>query len=308
MKTLLTAALLVLLAGRVPAYGQIGIGGGQFSYGLARCEKDKVQVRQIFVYNIPALEKRTKKDKDGKEVEYQVSVLKTMVHENTREVEVKDLTALGGDGKKIDAKKLPGLLEKETTVLVGLRGQKVNPLYFKILKKEALVLVVPPAFPGRPMPAKEPDKKADLPKGPAPQVGTAAIDGKTFRFTERSEYSYNMNLVHKAGKDGAAQEETVPVKYTTVSMTIRELAARYVRVYGRNDKPLAAKDASDRLAKETPVLLSTNGQKVDPFYLRVVKKETLTAVLPAASFGRPIEARPRPMPRPVEKKPVEPEP
>jgi hypothetical protein len=304
MKTMLTAALLVLLAGRVPAYGQIGIGGGQLTYGLARCDKDKVHVRQVYVYNIPTLEKRTKKDQDGKDVEYQVSVLKTMVHENAREVEAKDLTALGGDGKKIDAKKLPGLLEKETTVLVGLRGQKVNPLYFKILKKDALVLVLPQAFPGRPMPAKEPDKKADLPKGPAPQVGTAAIDGKTFRFTEKSEYSYNMNLVHKADKDGA-QGETVPVKYTTVSMTIRELAARYVRVSGTNGKPLAAKDAADRLAKERPVLLSINGQKVDPFYLRLVNKDTLTAVLPAAGFGRPIDIRPRPMPRPVEKKPAE---
>jgi len=307
MKTLLTAAFLVLLTGWVPAYGQYGYGGSQLNYALARCDKEKVKIRQLFVYNVPILEKRKKKDQDGKEVEYQVTVFRAVIRENTREVEAKDLKALGGDGKKVDPKKLPGLLEKETTVLLGQSGQKINPLYFKILKKEALVLVPPPAgFIGRPLETKEPDKKANLPKGPAPTLGTATIVGKMFRFREQSEYGYTMEMSHKTEKDGTAREEKVPVKYSTVTTTSRELDARYVQVFGTDGKPVAAKEAAGRLEKETPSLLSVNGEKVDPFYLRILKKGTLTVVLPTPRFvGGPVEIRPRPRPRPVEKKPVE---
>jgi hypothetical protein len=285
------------MAAGSPAFGQLGVFGGPGpAHALARCDaKGKVQVWQIFVQVVPTTETRKRTDKDGKEVEYKVTIFKPVPKEHVREVESKDIKVLGGTGKIIDATKLPDLLSKETHVLVTQPNQKVNPLYFKLLKKDALILVLPnqillpkpPQGKGDKVKSealggeeKKPDTKADFPKGQQPQLGQGTISGKTFRLQQKYEYTYAEPRSHRVIKDRKEEVETFNIQNTTVTITTRELDAKYMQFFDMDGKKLASKDVAERLAKETPVLLSADGQKVDPYYLKVFKKDTLIVALP----------------------------
>jgi hypothetical protein len=59
-------------------------------------------------------------------------------------------------------------------------------------------------------------------------------------------------------------------------------------VFDAEGKKLNADAAKKRLAVGDTVLVSTSGSKVDPVYLRVVKKETLVFVHPAPPPGPPL--------------------
>jgi hypothetical protein len=56
--------------------------------------------------------------------------------------------------------------------------------------------------------------------------------------------------------------------------------ARKVEASQAHIGPVSSEKLSELLAKETPVLLSTDGQKVDPFHLQVIKRGTLVLVVP----------------------------
>jgi hypothetical protein len=306
IRTVWTAGILALLAGSSPAFGQYGayggFGGAGPAHALARCDaKGKVQVRQIFVHMVPTTETRTRKDKDGKDVEYKVTVFKSVAKEHVRDLDAKDIKVLGGTGKAIDANKLPALLTKETAVLVTQPNHKVDPLYFKILKKDALILVLPNEIfrpkareglkegvkkEGPREGAKEPDPKADLPKGQQPQLGQATLSGKNFRLRQRYEFSYPERRTRKVEKERKPVFEEFVIQNSSVTVTTKELDAKYVQVFGTDGKEIAVKDLAERLEKETPVLVAADGQKVDPYYLRVFKKDTLIVALPQFVFGR----------------------
>ncbi|HZY85998.1 MAG TPA: hypothetical protein VFE78_14290, partial [Gemmataceae bacterium] len=53
-----------------------------------------------------------------------------------------------------------------------------------------------------------------------------------------------------------------------------------VEAYQANAGAVAGKKLAQLLAKETPVLVSADGQKVDPFHMQVIKRGTLVLVVP----------------------------
>jgi hypothetical protein len=72
-------------------------------------------------------------------------------------------------------------------------------------------------------------------------------------------------------------------------------------------KKVDAKELPKLLKKATAVLISADGKKVDPFYLKVLKEDTLVLVLPipelkAGSGDRPSPPPPPPPPPPPVKK------
>jgi hypothetical protein len=90
-------------------------------------------------------------------------------------------------------------------------------------------------------------------------------------------------------KDGRKLVET----FTTYMIEQRQEEYRVkwdktVRMYDTDGKPVDPKAVAKRLARETPVLLSADGKKVDPFYLQVMKKDTLVLVM---SRGTELPAR-----------------
>jgi hypothetical protein len=80
---------------------------------------------------------------------------------------------------------------------------------------------------------------------------------------------------------------------TTYALRLRrlwqEFDAAKVEAYDTSGKPVEAKKVAELLTKETPVLVSADGQKVDPFHLRVIKRGTLVLVVPQPETPPPAE-------------------
>lgn len=93
---------------------------------------------------------------------------------------------------------------------------------------------------------------------------------------------------------------TVNVPVTEFRVTSLNLATPGVTVQTAEGKTLAADLVAQRLKVSTAVLLSSNGP-VDPYFLQVVKPDTLIVVVPAASAdkdARPVGDLP-PVPNPM---------
>jgi hypothetical protein len=84
----------------------------------------------------------------------------------------------------------------------------------------------------------------------------------------------------------------------------QKMKAEGIRAYRADGKRVDAKMLPKLLAKQRGVLMSADGKKVDPFYLQIMKADTLVFVLPQPE-GRPVP-RPQPVPeiKPPERKPA----
>ena len=108
------------------------------------------------------LEKRIE-DRGGKKVEVEVRKLVTETVIRQQIVDARGVQASDVGGKKIDPKKLPTLLARETPVLISSDGKPINPIYLKMFKKDTLVLTFPrpAAPPAPPEPVKKPPPPRD---------------------------------------------------------------------------------------------------------------------------------------------------
>jgi hypothetical protein len=90
--------------------------------------------------------------------------------------------------------------------------------------------------------------------------------------THQEERTVNVN--------GQAVKQVVEVTgFKTVQVT-RRVSAEGVKVTTAAGKEVDAKELPDKLRKPTIVLMAADGKKVDPFYLKIVKSETLVIVAP----------------------------
>jgi hypothetical protein len=77
----------------------------------------------------------------------------------------------------------------------------------------------------------------------------------------------------------------VKVKVTTVMVTTMELPAKDVEAYSVDGKKISAETLATLLAKDRPVLVATDGKKVDPFLLQLYKEGTIVLVPPANTLN-----------------------
>lgn len=85
----------------------------------------------------------------------------------------------------------------------------------------------------------------------------------------------------KADKGPAA----VPVKVTSLAVTTIELPAAAVDAQMAAGKPITTEQLAELLAKERPILVATDGKKIDAFHLRLYKDDTIVLIL-APAVGR----------------------
>jgi hypothetical protein len=143
------------------------------------------------------------------------------------------------------------------------------------------------------------DEEPELPKGPPPIQTVARMDrsGNLVIRTVVPVTAYRQvqrtRLVNQGGKQ-VPVTETVTV--AVVTQLVRQLKSPKFQVFEAGGKKGDPKDLARRLKKWTPVLLSADGKKVDPFYLQVIKDETLVVLLPAGLQGGP-ERMPDPRPK-----------
>jgi hypothetical protein len=67
----------------------------------------------------------------------------------------------------------------------------------------------------------------------------------------------------------------------------QDYAAAEVQAYQAFEGPVGRKKLAELLARETPVLVSADGKKVDPFHMQVIKRGTLVLVV-----SQPVAAPP----------------
>jgi hypothetical protein len=119
-----------------------------------------------------------------------------------------------------------------------------------------------------------------LPKGPPPLTALAVIEPKG-RLTLRVPVAcYEPQTVRIPSGHGSGQAVAVTSYMPAVKEQVQVHDLKEVKAYDADGKRLIAGALAAKLRKECPVLVSANGEKVDPFYLQLVKEGTVILVVP----------------------------
>jgi hypothetical protein len=146
-----------------------------------------------------------------------------------------------------------------------------------------------------PAPAEEEIK---LPEGVQPIQVIARMDKDgRIELTEQVMEVRTEKRIRNTVVDG----KTVPVEYevTTYRGVPRKrlLPEKGVRVYTAAGKEVDPKDLPEKLKKPAIAFLAWDGKKVDPFYLKPLKPDTLVIVQPPEA-PRPADEGAKPPPKP----------
>jgi RNA polymerase sigma factor (sigma-70 family) len=159
-------------------------------------------------------------------------------------------------------------------------------------------------------PAAEPQQEtggssARLPAGPPPTMVLAQVTHQKWVrirvpvITAIPVTTYVAEPKFEGGFGGTVEPRTS--YQIQASERVDVAAVEWVEAFGTDGLRISPKDLVKRLQKEAPVLLSANGQKVDPFYLRFMKVGTVVLVLPSMRPEAPAQAIPPPPGNPVGK-------
>ncbi len=287
--------------------GGYGGGGNQPVYGLARSiSQGQIQVRQLVSTFLTEKRNRTVV-RGGRKivVTYEVVKKEPVFVLTPMPVEPKKLQAMDGRGKKIATETIAALLKEEKPVLITFRGQSIDPVYFRVLKKETLVLVLPPVKESMPRDEEDgalprdrkaerkeekPNPKIQLPKSLPPQVALAALGDKgVLRIQQRHKATFVEVVPVKVQVKGKDVVKKFAVTHTSVTVQTKEVDSQAVTVF-QEEKKVDRKKIADLLAKETPVFLSLNKQPIDSFYRRLFHKNIVTLAVPSlAAISEVVE-------------------
>jgi hypothetical protein len=140
-----------------------------------------------------------------------------------------------------------------------------------------------------PVPPEPPLKP---PQGPPPAQVLASLTAEgDFEITRPVPVATTERRVRTVTIDGRPVREEYTVTVPRTVNETRRIKSEGVKVYTAGGKEVDAKDVPDKLKKPTIVLFANDGNKVDPFYLKIVKPDTLVVVAPAPA--------PQPLPAPA---------
>jgi hypothetical protein len=126
------------------------------------------------------------------------------------------------------------------------------------------------------------ENASKLPTSPAPNHATARInkDGSLVLREGVFQTTYEYKEENLESKDGRVVRRRIQVPVTTMREVTRNIAAKDIQAYTTEGKKLDPRDLANFLKKDTPVLVSADGKKVDPYYLQVIKEGTIVLVVP----------------------------
>ena len=229
-----------------------------------------------------------------------------VVREHVMRFKIEHVLASTIDGTRLPDDALKKALAKETPVLytgwvfikpdvpitkeeMERPGPKLPDLARKVYREDTISvfgLRVPyMQNPGKP-------GSAGAPQGAAPELVEASVtdDGKLLLQT-RYEGNYKMPLLAKA-KPGPGQPRP-EMSITSINLNTRELPVRAAKLF------LGDKQLPFKLENPTPVMLSSDGKNVDPFYLRLARPGTQVVVIPnMESLVAPAPNEKAPLPAP----------
>jgi hypothetical protein len=141
------------------------------------------------------------------------------------------------------------------------------------------------------------DEEVKLPQGVQPVQIIAQMnkDGRIEVTELVTEYREE-----KRTKTTKVDGKEVPVEYVVkIALYVprqRLLPEKGVKVHTAAGKEVEAKDLAEKLKKPTAVFLAWDGNKVDPFYLKLLKADTLV-IVPSPPEPTPADAGAKPMPK-----------
>jgi thiol-disulfide isomerase/thioredoxin len=88
-------------------------------------------------------------------------------------------------------------------------------------------------------------------------------------------------LSREVEKDGKKTTENRSVSYPVVVLNRQIVSLKDATIYDREGQRISLDQARERLKEPTPILMTFGGEKVDPIYLKIMTKETLTFTFPS---------------------------
>jgi hypothetical protein len=154
------------------------------------------------------------------------------------------------------------------------------------------------------------EEKLALPQGPQPLQVVAHMDRDGNVLIRQMVPVYRQEVRRKKvdQKDGGTAEVQYTVTVMTQQEVQRKLVGHSVQAYNTDGKKIERKALAGLLKNESVVLMSVDGKKVDPFYLRLVKEGTVVLVPPGGEIilapkGEIIATPPPPPPpKPIQRK------
>jgi hypothetical protein len=149
--------------------------------------------------------------------------------------------------------------------------------------------------------APAPAPKATLPKGPPPRIVSASIDSEGgFQLLESTTEYVQQQRQRTVVVGGQTQTVTETVMVPVMRMIQRKVDGENVEVCGVDGKKIDPDEVRKLAGKTLPVLVSSDGKPVDPFFLRLAREGTLVLVI-SAKEPKPVPVpktdRPKPVPR-----------
>jgi RNA polymerase sigma factor (sigma-70 family) len=148
-----------------------------------------------------------------------------------------------------------------------------------------------PVPPAPALHAEEAGEGLPIPPSVPPVTGVAVIDKKgRLRLREVGAVAVYVPVQRPLKRDG--QDGGDAVTTYAVQQVTRLLDPAETPVYGMDGKRIDPAKLSLLLGKEIPVLISRDGQMVDPFHLRLIKEGTLIVAPPPIPAAPPPAAPP----------------
>jgi hypothetical protein len=142
----------------------------------------------------------------------------------------------------------------------------------------ALLAVTLAAVVAAPAPPEEPVKPAE---GPPPTQVIARMTGSgELEITQSVLVPGKHQEERTVIVNGQAVKQVVSATDYRTEQRTRRLSAEGVKITTAAGKEVDIKELSEKLSKPTIVLLAADGKKVDPFYLKIIKGDTLVIVAP----------------------------
>lgn len=214
-------------------------------------------------------------------------------------VSIDKIEAFDMAGKPIVADRLKQALQEETTVL--LANRKVASYYLSVYKPETLLLVIEPQNLYQAVPDAPPPVPADAPAPapapapvatPVPAAPPTPLPGMAPRVSVAKSANDTLVLrtflkdiaTQTAYREVRQESVTKKVPFSIETISISNVETKYprtaVRVYRADGKPVTAEEIAKLLSSERGVLLSTDGENIDPTYLKIVQPQALIIVVP----------------------------
>lgn len=149
-------------------------------------------------------------------------------------------------------------------------------------------------------------EKPEFPTGLAPRfVAVEAIKDRDVLVREIHERLVPRETAKVVERQGKVERVTVVSYEREYRPAVKAYPIAFVQVYDAAGKQLSAEEALKRLTPGTVMLVAADGKRVDPAYLRIVRKDALILVLspPAAPPADPTKRVPvklPPAPPPVD--------